>query len=126
MFRNWFQKEEDLHISVLRFVLKNPGATPMGLIEKLLLDSREEKIFLLNQFRRKEFFEEVGQSENLNPSVLGNDYYVKYMLSFEGRSRLLEYDELKEARENARSAFWMALLALVVSTLGVILEALCS
>lgn len=110
--------KEDIHIQMLRYALTNPGFTPKQIKNDLYLDT-PQTVFLLSQLGRREFFEYIGMSEEYKVLSQDEPYYMKYMLSFEGRSRLLEYDELKEARENAYNAQQYASWALIVSGIGV-------
>jgi hypothetical protein len=118
------QQEEGLHIQILRYALANPGFTPKMIRNDLNLN-HSETAFLLSQLHKGEFFQNNGMSDECTGDSRGASYMTKYMLSFEGRSRLLEYDELKEARENAHKAHVYAMFALIVSAIGVMVQIFC-
>ena len=125
MFRSSLPKQDDdTHIRILRYALANPSFIVIDLCNDLNL-SDDEKIFLLSQLNRKEFFECIGIINAREGDINSAAYLSKYMLSFEGRERLLEYDELKEARENAHEARCLALMALIVSSIGVLVQLFC-
>ncbi|MFM2424210.1 MAG: hypothetical protein RLZZ70_601 [Candidatus Parcubacteria bacterium] len=112
----WFHKKadvEDMHIRILREALAREAFTVAEMSERLKLN--QEQLAFLNEelHHTSPFFKLVGG---------GNVSGYKYMLSLEGRSRLLEYDELKEARENAYKASVMAMWALIVSGAGVVIS----
>lgn len=115
---------EDIHIKILRYALNNPGFVVIDLCRFFEL-TEEQKIFLLSQLNRKEFFEQVGTINAREGDINSSAYLAKYMLSFEGRSRLLEYDELKEARENSHKAHITAMYALGLSATGVLIQIFC-
>jgi predicted transcriptional regulator len=126
MFKYLHKKEhDDFHIRILRYAYKNPGFT-LSEIERDENLSKEQVAFLLYQLQKNEFFDSNGLGYKDFNHGNSNELHKhqKTMLNFEGRMRLLEYDELKEARENARGAFWMALLALIVSSVGVFFQVL--
>ncbi len=105
---------EDIHIRILRYALEHPGFTHAELKENLSL-TYDQQVFIGTQVHDNSgFFTMIGNK--------GDNLGYKYMLSFEGRSRLLEYDELKEARQNSRQAFWISIFALTVSFVGVTLQ----
>ncbi len=107
-------EKEDLHIKILRYALANRGFTVYEIQEGLGC-SQEEKVFIQEEiYSSSDYFTSVGSTET--------GYAPKYMLSLEGRMRLLEYDELKEARQNAYEAKIMALAAFMVSVVGVVAQ----
>ena len=114
----WLQKDgedEGLHIKILRGALHYEVFTVEEISRRLDLN-QEQTAFLTQELHHTApFFKYVGSSEQGS----------KYMLSLEGRSRLLEYDELKEARKNARDAQLYASLALIVSVIGVLVQIFC-
>lgn len=112
----YFKKtEEDAHVKILRYALDNPNFTHADLIQNLNLNY-EQQVFIGTEVSSNDsFFTYVGGS--------GDGRGMRFMLSFEGRSRLLEYDELKEARQNSRQAFWISIFALLLSGIGVTLQA---
>jgi hypothetical protein len=107
MFKNRNKDDfEDIHIKILRYALVNPGFTHSELIKTLSLTYDQQVFIGTDVSGSSPFFTHIGGKTDTDGQSIG----YKYMLSFEGRSRLLEYDELKEARQNARGAFWMARL----------------
>jgi phosphoribosylaminoimidazole-succinocarboxamide synthase len=106
-------EETNLHMHILRYAVDNPEFTHADLKNEFSL-SDKQMVFVGQEIRDgSPFFTFVSS---------GNGKGNEFMLSFEGRSRLLEYEELKEARENAHEARRLALAALIVSGIGVLIE----
>ncbi|MES2749408.1 MAG: hypothetical protein V4606_03375 [Patescibacteria group bacterium] len=105
------ETEEDIHVKILRYALDNPNFTHADLIQNLKLNY-EQQVFIGTEVSTNgPFFTYVGGS--------GDGRGMRFMLSFEGRSRLLEYDELKEARQNSKQAFVISIFALVISIVSI-------
>jgi hypothetical protein len=97
------KKEEDIHIKILKWAKENPFFTWDELIESF----PEYKDYLLREHTLKQ--DPVFEKANT-----GNDA-KKYILSFEGRFKLLEYEELNEARKSARNAMWIAIASILIT-----------
>lgn len=113
-------EEADFHIKFLRYALNSRDFTYTQICEDLKLNEGE-KVFAQQELQiPSEYFRISGYTndDNNHPTVRA----YKFMLSLEGRSRLLEYDELKEARKNAHYAQIMAFAALVISTAGFLVQ----
>ena len=99
----------DVHIEVLRFAKDNPG---FG-IDQLRAKFPNDFDWILREYEHGKLFQ---TSENI--SLASSRFY----LSFEDRFRLLEYDELREARRSSRTAMYFAsfsiLLTIVLTIIG--------
>ncbi len=112
-------EEADFHIKFLRYALTNQNFTYFDICNDLEL-SEEEKIFTQQELQYpSEYFTITGNTNEANAHGVN---VHKYMLSLEGRSRLLEYDELKEARKNAHYAQIMAFAAFIISVAGFLVQ----
>lgn len=102
----FLRKETNLHIRVLRYADAHPAFTMPEIIDDLNLFT-EQITFLQREVATGKFLVNVGDSPN------GRGY--RYMLTLEGKSRLIEYDELTEARRSSKEARWIAIAAVIIS-----------
>ncbi|MEK7607261.1 MAG: hypothetical protein AAB444_03650 [Patescibacteria group bacterium] len=102
------EKEKNFHVRLLRYADMREVFTITEIRTDLSLIA--EQITLLHrETENGNFFERVGNSSN------GED---KYMLTLEGKSRLLEYDELVLARNSSREAKRYAIIAIIISVIA--------
>ncbi|MCK4670000.1 MAG: hypothetical protein KAT43_02260 [Nanoarchaeota archaeon] len=106
------RKEDDIHIKILKYCRNNPNFTIKELQQKFpghegFLHSNfyllESGIFVKNRF------ESFGKPED-----------AKYILGFEGRSLLLQHEELEHAKESSNFAIWIAIGALMLTFFGLV------
>ena len=97
--------KDDFYVRVLRWA-KKKGSEGFS-----LSDIEKDLSLTKNQFQL------IDHTANVDESVfVGPDSHTsKYELSFEGYFKLLEYDELQEARESARQARFYAISAMVLT-----------
>ncbi len=71
----------------------------------------------LNQFWEEEIYAPAGRQYSRNPR--GN-----WIPPLDLVSKVTDYDELREARKNARQAFWLAVVAIIISAITLIVSVL--
>jgi hypothetical protein len=78
-------------------------------------------IKLIDQAQNKEelflYFREQGTDSSGQPT-----YKHKYLLSFEGAFKLLEYTELQEARQSSKIAQWSSFIAILISIIAIAID----
>jgi hypothetical protein len=99
----------DVYIKILKYANDNPGFTLQQIID-ILPD--QKGIIYREITNRKQIF--VQSTEDAKDN---------YMLTFEGRMLLLQYEELEQARKSSRNAMFIAILAIVISFASIILSA---
>lgn len=112
------QLETDLYIKVLKYAKNNPnGITLNDIREKFDLNGKETEVV------KKQLCTSHGGSppplitETTQPNQRGEGREKLYILSFNGTMRLLEYEELEQARKSSRRALYVAIAALLTSIL---------
>lgn len=104
----WKNKSKDnLYVKVLRWA-KEKGAEGFSLYEMdqdLSLTKKQSNLI--------EYTANTDQSVFINPENGSS----KFKLSFEGYFKLLEYDELQEARASAKQARFYAIFAILISAI---------
>ena len=95
-------KEKDIHIEILKWAKNNPSFTSDELISKF----PDEKQFLEIEIDKKEnsIFTKRKSGES-----------KEFLLSFEGRFKLLQYQELEEARKSSKWAIRIAIIAIIIT-----------
>jgi len=91
----------DIHIRVLKFGRDNPGFSPDQLRKKF----PEDYPWLQREIAHRKLFQKKEGDGN------------KLYLSFDDRSRLLEYEELRDARRSSKQAMIVAIVSILL-TLG--------
>lgn len=111
----WFHKEsqlekllrteKNLQIRILRYA--DMGIFTITEAQRDLALMPDEVAFLQSEVSRGEgFFSNMGGGS-------GSEY--RYLLTLEGKSRLLEYDEMVLAQRNSREAKRLAIIAILIS-----------
>ena len=108
---NWkFWKSEskdDFYVRVLRWA-KKKGSEGFS-----LSDIKKDLSLTKNQFQLIDHTANVDESVFVRP----DSHKSIYELSFEGYFKLLEYDELQEARASAKEARFYAIFAMLISSI---------
>jgi len=102
--------KEDIYIKILKWAQSNPGFT----WEELKNNFPKQEKFLHREItQRNNPLFEINKSGDIDRSK-------EYILSFEGRFKLLEYEELQEARQSSRRAMYIAIISIIMTliTLG--------
>lgn len=68
----------------------------------------------LNQFWEEEICEPAGRKYKRNPRG-------SWIPPLDLVSKVTDYDELREARKNARQAFWLSIIAIVISAITLLI-----
>jgi len=92
--------KKDIHIEVLKYARDNPGFT---------LDDLENVFPTDYHWIRKE----IQHSKIFQTSDTRSPY--KYHISFDDRFKLLEYEELKDARASSRKAMTVAIISILLT-----------
>lgn len=97
----------DRYIEILEFGRDNPGFTRQELHEKFPVEFK----WLQHEIQRHDLFVETRR-----------DAETVYFLSFNDRFRLMEHQELKEARQSSRRALWFAGISLLIAASTLLLQ----
>ena len=90
----------DIYIKILKFANDNPGFRYQQIMDTF----PKQKGIIDREIKRKQIF--------ISSDKIDTD---KYMLTFEGRIYLLEYEELNEARRSAKYAMFFAIVAILLN-----------
>lgn len=90
----------DIHIRVLKFGRDNPGFTR----DELKAEFPEDFSWIHREIDHSKLFQ--TSSNIANP---------KFYLSFDDRSKLLEYDELHDARRSSKHAMIVAIISILLT-----------
>ncbi len=109
-------KQKDVYIAALEYgesLLNKGEKITFSKLQKHLEDegysfNPESKEQLLRDLAREAFYIYVSGDENTWKNYPSN-------LNIEGYSKLLNYKELKEARDSSRKAKWYAIIAIAIS-----------
>ncbi|MEW6617635.1 MAG: hypothetical protein AB1333_04445 [Patescibacteria group bacterium] len=74
----------------------------------------------IGQFFREEISQPAGREHSRN--FLNDGTINLWIPPLDLVSKVTDYDELKEARKNARQAFWLSLIAIVISGITLIIS----
>lgn len=99
--------EEDVYIKILNWAKDNPNFGINDICKKF----PEYKELIINEIR---IHDSLFCKNNNNPE--------KYMLSFEDRFRLLEYEELQEARQQSKVAMWIAIVSIILNIIAIVVQ----
>lgn len=99
----------DVYIKILKYANDNPGFS----LQQITDAFPEQKGIIYREItnRKQIFVESSGGAED------------KYMLTFEGRMFLLQYEQLNQARKSSRNAMIFATIAVLLSFISIILSA---
>jgi hypothetical protein len=97
--------KEDVHIQILEWANKNPGFTLVEITKRF--PDKEEFIERETMYRENSVFERTrGTRPGRN---------TEYILSFEGRFKLLQHEELQEARTSSKKAMIIAIASVLLT-----------
>jgi len=114
--------EDSIHLRAVRYGAERPNGFSYTDIQRHYSKRSSEwevvNVFLLAAKRNKE----SGLNTTTPFQVLRNrgsaDENTDFILSYEAAFNYIDFLELQQARQNARSAFWTALMAIVISIVG--------
>lgn len=113
------EKTEELHIKILEYGKKHiRGFTTKELISDLNLTLAEVQ-FWRNEIRGADVITQTGQFRT--PETRQFDDEV-LLLSFESRFKLLEFEELRQARNSSWWATRFAVIAIGIAVIGILLQ----
>ena len=104
-------KKEGLYIRIIKHVHENPGCTIQNITEELGLNDEQVK-----QLAYHIGYDNIFYKTKVNYiHQYQNNHEIPLYLTVEDEFRLLEYVELKEARESSKRATYIAIAAIVIS-----------
>lgn len=108
--------KESWQIAATRFCVEKPEFTFQEL--RIFLESEPYKIpdGHITAFFRETIQHPSGRQFNRQERLENDKRY--WTATVDMASTIIDYDELKDARKNARHAFWISMGALAVSALG--------
>ena len=95
--------KNDIYIKILKYANENPGFSFQQITDAF----PDQKKLITEELRRNRIFIDVSPNSD------------QYMLSFESRFRLLEYEELNEARKSSRRAMLVAIAAILITLFSI-------
>ena len=98
--------ESDIYIKILKWANKNPGFS-FGDITNAF-PSQKELITKTIQKNKDQIFIQVSPNSD------------KYMLTFESRFKLLEYEELNDARKSSKRAMAIAIISIILTLFSIL------
>ncbi len=112
-------EKEPWQIAAARYCATNSekGFTKESLI-KHIQSLYETKEGFVRQFYEEEICKPAGR-ENMR-SYISTEIGGIWIPPLDLVSKITDYDELKEARKNAKQAFWLAIVAIIISTITLI------
>lgn len=117
--KNYFKKtytKEPWQIAAARYCVANSerGFVKIDL-EKYMKSQYTVSEAHLNQFFDEEIISPTGRQHSRNPR--GN-----WIPPLDLVSKITDYDELREARKNAKQAFWLSIIAIIISGITLIVS----
>lgn len=91
--------ENDIYIKILKYANDNPKFTYQEIVDAF----PDQKQLIIKEIRRKQIFIDTAANSE------------QYMLTFEGRMLLLEYEELNDARKSSRTALIIAIISILLT-----------
>ena len=95
--------QNDIYIKILRFANEKPGFSFQQITDAF----PDQKKLIIEELRRSRIFIDVSPNSD------------QYMLSFESRFRLLEYEELNEARKSSQRAMFIAIASILITLFSI-------
>jgi hypothetical protein len=95
--------EQDVYIKILKYANEHPNFTYQQISDEF----PEQKQLIGKEILRKQI-------------IYGASVSDQYMLTFEGRMLLLEYEELNEARKSSRTAMIIAIISILLTFFSIL------
>ncbi len=105
-------ENSDLYINILRYAYKKSEGFTLIELKKDLSLGDEHFAFLWNDLHYSKLFTKTNKYRIPNNQDWNNEVLL---LSFEGRFKLVEYDQLEEAKESGKKATIIAIIAILIS-----------
>lgn len=96
--------KNDIYIKILKYANENPGFSYQQIMNAF---PDQEKLIKKQLIQTGSFIDVSPKSD-------------QYMLSFESRFRLLEYEELNEARKSSRRAMFIAIASILITLFSIV------
>lgn len=95
--------ENDIYINMLKYANENPGFS----FQQIMDAFPDQKNLIAKELKKNRLFIDVSAKSD------------QYMLSFESRFRLLEYEELNDARNSSRRAMIIAIASIIITLFSI-------
>ena len=96
---------DDIYIQVLKYARNNPGFT----IDEFRNEFPDDNVWIEREYQFGKLFQTDVKTQ-------------KIYLSFEDRFRLLEHEELIEARKSAKVATWIAIISIALTFASIVYQ----
>jgi hypothetical protein len=115
------QQKEPWQIVAARFCVHNSekGFTKLEL-ENFVKSQYEVSEGHINQFWEEEIYLPTGR--NYSRVSRGNN--ANWIPPLDLVSKVTDYEELKEARRNSKNAFWLSIIAIIISAVTLVVTAI--
>ncbi len=104
------KSDSDIYIDILKYGRDNPGFTLKDISGRFPTHAQ----LIWNEMHNSHLFLPIAADENIFEGELA--------LSFEDRFRLLEYEELQEARQSSRRAMGIAIISIILSVVVTVIS----
>ncbi len=112
--------KEPWHIAAARFCVENAES---GFTEQAVRDYIKGKGYSVSDRHLSFFFQEEIQQPVGRQFGRGNDN-GSYVPSLEMVATITDFDELREARNNSKQAFWLGFIAIIISLVTLLVTVL--
>ena len=103
--------ESDIHLKVLRFARDNPNGFRL---EALKTAFPKDFNWIRREWQHDKVFSNGRPVGEIGDPIL--------FLSFNDRFKLLEHEELQEARQSSRNALWVATISILIAIIAIIFQ----
>ena len=114
---------KNFYIEILKYADDKREFILNELFDDLKLDQEEKNLICQKLINSKLLFYNTGK-EKINQT----GKHSIFTISIEGKFKLLEYEELVDARQSSKEAKWIAIIAMIISAIlaiGSILIQIC-
>ncbi len=110
-------EKEPWQITAARYCVENSERS----FTKQELEKYIKSLYNVNDWQLNQFFEEEIYLPTGRKFTRTHNQQ-NWIPPLELVSKITDYDELKEARKNARQAFWLAIIAIIISAIALIVR----
>jgi len=98
---------KNIHIEILKYAQEHTEFIKDELMEDLKFTQEEKDLFVQKLINDKSLIQNTGRTKK---TETGEESL--FIIATEGRFKLLEYEELEEARKSSKEARWFAIMAI--------------
>ncbi len=114
-FKINFMIRKNFYIELLKYASNKKEFTDEDIKKELNLNLAEKKLYFGKLRHNKLLFENTGRNKKIEYGELSI-----FIISVEGRFKLLEYEALIDARKSSTVATILAIVAIIISSISVI------